>query len=403
MNDSCHTKDKTMRVLMAHNFYRSSAPSGEDAVYRNEKQLLQERGVEVVSFEKHNDSLGYGAASLLRGSVAMLWSQQTYRELATVIERSKPDLVHLHNGFPLMFSAAPSACYDAGVPLIQTLHNYRLLCANGLLLRDGQACEVCVGRNLLPAIAHGCYRQSRPATAMIVAATQLRRTATAQRAAPARYIALTQSAKTRFVRGGLPAERIVVRGNALPSDPGASLVEAPYFLYVGRLTVEKGVRTLIDAWRQSPGRRLKLVGDGALRAELQAASVNLEIDFLGQQTHAETIELLKSASALILPSECYEGFPMAVVEALATGTPMIISDLLSVSDMLEDPGNALKFAAGNVASLAAAARRMATDEVLRRRMRHANRAMYEEHYLPARAFESLHKIYADLLSSPLRD
>jgi len=211
---------KPLKILLAHNFYRSAAPSGEDAVYRAERALLARAGHEIIAYERHNDTID---DSNLRKNIDLAlsgaWSRHSYAEISALIRRARPDIAHFHNTFPLISPSAYAACRDNGVPVVQTLHNYRLICANGLLLRDGKPCESCVGTSLWPALRYRCYRGSLPATGAVVWMLARNRRRGTYRHLVDRYIALTRFAAGRLAAGGLPAERITVKPNFLDAPP----------------------------------------------------------------------------------------------------------------------------------------------------------------------------------------
>lgn len=384
-----------MRVLQIHNYYRSSAPSGEDIVVRNERALLQARGIEVEAFERYNDALGDGLAAGVRAALSNIWSRDSYQAVRTAIRRLRPDVAHVHNTFPQISPSAYEACRDERVPVIQTLHNYRLLCANGLLLRAGKPCERCVGRSRWPAVAHACYRDSRAASASLAAAGTVHALRGTYAAGVDRYIALTRFARDRLIAGGLPAERIIVRGNALPSDPGQGDGAGAYALFVGRLTEEKGVRTLVRAWQRLPEIPLRIVGDGALRVELMEQARGSAVEFLGGLPREDVFRLMREAVLLVIPSEWYEGFPLVVLEAMAMGTPIVAADIGSLAELVTEQMGA-RFAPGDAPGLAAMVRRLWTDPAALARMRLYNRARYLEQYATDRAMDRLAQVYAEV-------
>lgn len=384
-----------MRVLQIHNYYRSSAPSGEDTVVRNERALLQARGIEVEAFERYNDTLGDGLAAGVRAALSNIWSHDSYRALRTVIRRVRPDVAHVHNTFPQISPSAYEACRDEHVPVIQTLHNYRLLCANGLLLRAGKPCERCVGRWRWPAVAHACYRDSHAASASLALAGTVHALRGTYASGVDRYIALTRFARDRLIAGGLPSARIIVRGNALPSDPGAGDGAGGYVLFVGRLTDEKGVRTLVRAWQRLPDVPLRIAGDGALRVGLMEQARGLPIEFLGARSREDVFGLMRGAALLVIPSEWYEGFPLVVLEAMAMGTPIVAADIGSLAELVTDPMGG-RFAPGDAPGLAAMVRRLWTDPPALARMRLHNRARYLEKYGTDRTMDSLARLYAEV-------
>lgn len=383
-----------MRVLLAHNFYRSSAPSGEDEVVRSEHRLLMENGFEVIPFTRHNDTLGAGALGAFGAVFSNAWSFASVKALRELIAESRPDVAHFHNTFPQISPAAYGACREAGVPVVQTLHNYRMFCANGLLNRGGEPCERCLGRNPLPALVHACYRDSHLATAGMVLGSTLHRTRRTYQTDVDRYIVLTEFARKRFIAHGLPEERVVVRGNSLPFDPGAGSGGGGYALYVGRLTAEKGVGTLVRAWRRTPQIPLRIAGDGELRKPLEAEAAGLPIEFLGRIPSERVFELMKDADMLVVPSECYEGFPRVVVEAFATGTPIVAADLGGLGELVDERAG-IKFRSGDANALANAVTQLWRAPTVRENLRHENRRRFEREYSPAMGLASLQSVYRD--------
>lgn len=385
-----------MRVLLAHNFYRSTAPSGEDTVYREERALLESHGVEVIPYERHSDELnGAGPLRLARTAWDTAWSSASQEDIAALIRRTRPTLAHFHNTFPLMSPSVYAACQSAGIPVVQTLHNFRLICPGAMLFRDGQPCEECIDQSLLRAVRHRCYRNSLPATAALARSIALnRRRGTS--ALVSRYIALTEFARGRFAAGGLPADRIVVKPNGLNQDVQPGTGQGGYVAFVGRLSAEKGVRVLLEAWRRLPQIRLRIVGDGPLREELQlhAAQAGLNVEFTGRLSRQELPAIVGAASALIVPSLWYEGFPMVIVEAFASATPVIASRLGSLAEIVRDDATGALFMPGDAAALAATVERVTSDLPALARMRTAARMQFDERYCANANYRSLLEIYA---------
>lgn len=392
-----------MRVLLAHNFYRSTAPSGEDTVYREERALLERNGVEVIPYERQSDELDTASMlTLARSALHASWSDKVARELTTLISRTRPDVAHFHNTFPLISPSAYAACAAAGVPVVQTLHNYRLICPGAMLYRDGVPCEDCVGTSLLPALRHRCYRDSLPATASVVNMLWSNRRRGTYSSLVQRYVALTEFARERFIAGGLPAGRIEVKPNALTAPPPAGLGQGGYVLYVGRLSVEKGLHTLLDAWRRLPDIRLKLAGDGPIRPQLeqQARRDGVNVEFLGRLERSRVAELLGEAQFAVVPSQWFEGFPMVVVEAFACGTPVVASRLGSLAEIVREGLTGRLFTPGDPEALAAAVRAMLdAPDALREMRRHA-REEFEVRYSAAASFQALMEIYQRASQSP---
>lgn len=389
-----------MRVLLAHNFYRSSAPSGEDAVFRNEQALLLEKGVDVVPYEMFNDKIDTSSlAHRTRLALNTAWSNDTYQAMGHLIKQTKPDIAHFHNTFPQISPSAYAACRDSGVPVVQTLHNFRFICPGGLLLRDGRPCEDCVGTNLLPALRYRCYRGSLPATGALVWMLVRNRWHGTYTTLVNRYIALTEFAADRLIAGGLPRDRMSVKPNFAPSisEPGPG--DGGYAVYVGRLSPEKGLRTLISAWKLIPEIPLKILGDGPLREELVDLSLknNLSIKFLGFCDRTTIVDTVGRAALQVIPSECYEGFPMAILEAYASGTPVVASRIGSLNEIVREGGTGVKFKAGDADDLAQTVKQLLGDPTRLSAMRKKARAEFLANYTPERNFQLLMDIYSRTL------
>jgi glycosyltransferase involved in cell wall biosynthesis len=385
-----------VRIVVAHDHYRSSAPSGEDAVFRNEWTLLERNGHAVIPFERFNDDIDEnGLGKRIRLALDGAWSKRTYADLSKLLRRTRPDLAHFHNTFPLISPSAYAACRDSGVPVVQTLHNYRLVCAGALLTRKGQPCEACLGTTLLPALRHRCYRGSAPATAAVVWMLASNRARAVYRTLVDRYIALTRFAASRFAAGGLPSARIEVKPNFLPDAPAPGRGDGEYAVYVGRLSEEKGVRTLIEAWRSLGAFPLKIVGEGPLRHELEsrARDANIAVEFLGFRPQKEVLDVVGRAALQVVPSECYEGFPMVVLEAYASGTPVVASRLGSLDEIVVESRSGVKFESGNAGDLAAKLAALLADRQTLQAMRETTRRLFDEQYTAGANYTRLLDIY----------
>jgi glycosyltransferase involved in cell wall biosynthesis len=393
-----------VRILLAHDFYRSSAPSGEDTVYANERALLESRGHEVIPFERRNDEIDDSTLGRrMRLAIETGWSAQSYRELSSLLRGTRPDVAHFHNTFPLISPSAYAACHEHGVPVVQTLHNFRLVCANALLLREGRACEDCIGGTLLPALRHRCYRGSFAATGAVVWMLSINRLRGTYARRVNRYIALTNFAAGRLIAGGLPQERMAVKPNFLPEPPPAGTGRGGYAVYVGRLTAEKGVRTLLQAWAQGAPLPLKIIGDGELRGELERRARGLPVEFLGFLRREAILAIVGKAEVLVLPSECYEGFPMVVAESYAAGTPIAASRIGSVDEVVFEGETGVKFEPGNAVDLAAKLKRLVSDASLRGAMRRRARATFEERYTAEINYRRLIEIYGEAIEDAARE
>lgn len=394
-----------MKVLLVHNFYQSSAPSGEDAVFRNEAGLLRKKGVEVVTYERNNDDLQEGLRGLA-GGLRTVWSRETYRDLQGLIGKERPDIAHFHNIWYLISPSAYYACNNLGVPVVQTLHNFRMFCANGLLLRKGRVCEKCVGKLPWRSAAYGCYRASRFYSIPVAVAEAFHKARRTWTDRIDGLIALTEFGKRKFVECGLPEEKIFVKPNFLtgPLPPAAAFQNSA--LFIGRLSGEKGIHVLMDAVRHSgtpgvQGLSVKVVGDGPLGTRLQrevgATATGEQIEFMGRKSRAECLELLSHSGFLVLPSICYENFPMAVLEAFACGKPVIASNLGAMAEIVKDHETGLLFETGNAEDLASKMRWMIENRDACQEMGRKARAEFEAKYTADRNFEMLMEIYGQTI------
>ena len=388
-----------MKILLVHEFYQTHSPSGEDAMFLAEKRLLEDGGHAVQVFEAHNDAIGRSVAERLAVAAGSIWSLRGYRSLRRAIRGFRPDVVHCHNTFPLISPSAYHAARAESVPVVQTLHNYRLVCPSGLLLRDQKPCEACVGRMPMPAVRHRCYRGSRAASAVAASMLVANRALGSFRSGVDRYIVLTEFAREILIRGGLPADRLVVRANGLAADPGTGRGDGGFALFVGRLSAEKGVVTLLEAWRDVPGLPLLIAGDGPLRAELEAKAraTDVNAEFLGRVPRERVLDLMRRATLLALPSECYEGMPVTLLEALACGCPIAASRLGALAELVADGENGVLFTAADAAALAGAIARLRADPGAMAATRVRNRALFEARYAPSQALRSLEAVYRDAI------
>jgi glycosyltransferase involved in cell wall biosynthesis len=321
-----------MKILLAHNYYLN--PGGEDQVFAAEAEVLRAHGEEVCVYTIHNSRIAsMGKLSLARSTI---WNSQVMSELGSILREFEPDVVHFHNTFPLISPAAYYAARELSIPVVQTLHNFRLLCLNGLFLRNGAPCEDCLGRTVAwPGVLHGCYRQSKGASAVVAAMVGGHRLRGTWRDAIDAYIAVSEFARSKFVAGGLPADRIVVKPNFLAQDPGVGTHAGGFALYVGRLSPEKGIAPLIRLWSQlTPSIPLRVIGGGVL--ESLAAKSPPTVEWLGWQPRDQVLAAMKDATFLVFPTECYEGFPIVLVEAMATGLPVLAADRGSVPEIVHD-------------------------------------------------------------------
>lgn len=385
-----------MRVLIVHNAYQQAG--GEDAVVSAEKALLLQAGNEVNQYLRDNNEIkSGGTCSNITLGFRTVWSSGARNELHRLLKEWKPDVVHFHNTFPLISPAAYYACRELEVSIVQTLHNYRLFCAAGAFFRDGQVCEDCLTKNHWQSVRHACYRQSRSASATAAAMLSFHHWYGTWKNLVDRYIALSEFSRTKFVEAGLPAEKIVVKPNFVLQDPGVGAGSRAYAVFIGRLSEEKGLRTLLQAWgRVNPNYALRVIGDGPLFKDLQSeiSRSGLSNVHLNGRLHREaSLEVLRGAKVLILPSNCYENFPMTIAEAYACGTPVIASRLGAMAELVADGRTGLHFFPGNADDLAKKVEWAwaHSDEMLE--MGWNARAEYEAKYTAKRNYKMLMEVY----------
>jgi len=392
-----------MKILLVHNFYQSSSPSGEDAVFKSEAELLKKHNVDVITFERHNDAIVTGM-NKLKTAFTTAWSRKTYKELKYLLIKERPDLAHFHNIWYLISPSAYYACRDAGVPVVQTLHNFRMFCVNGLLMKDNRVCEDCTGHYPWRSIVHGCYRDSRVYSIPVALTEGFHKFKRTWTDAIDAYIALTEFGKQKFISCGLPESRIFVKPNFLGDPPEPSFSHKDYVIFLGRLSHEKGISILIDAARKledlATPLRVIIVGDGPARKELEnkveSKKIN-SVEFTGRKNYDECMVLLKEARFMVMPAICYENFPMAIREAFACGKPVIASRLGAMAELVEDGKTGLLFEPGNPEDLAAKIKWMLTHENACIEMGKNARKVFEEKYTAERNFEILMNIYEKVI------
>lgn len=385
-----------MKILMAHNYYQQ--PGGEDACFRAEADLLEGLGEEVRRIEFTNDSIperprGINAAKLAMSTV---WSTASRARLREVVDHFQPDVVHFHNTFPLVSPGAYSAVRKSGAAVVQTLHNFRLLCPGATLFRDGQPCETCIGKKLAgPAVAHGCYRGSRSQTAVVTAMLTTHHLKKTWMHDVDRYIVLTEFAKGLFVKGGFPDSLLSVKPNFVNRQMRVADRLSNDFIFVGRLAPEKGIDTLLDvATLLKSNVKIRIIGDGELLNKVQETShISPVIESLGRRDTAAVSDAMSRARALIFPSTWYEGFPVTIVEAFASGLPVIASRLGSMAEIVKDGYTGLLFAPGDASDLCSKILWAADhpDDMIR--MGANARREYELRYTPEKNYDALMDIY----------
>ncbi|MGO9516356.1 MAG: glycosyltransferase family 4 protein [Candidatus Korobacteraceae bacterium] len=390
---------RKLSVLVIHNQYQQ--PGGEDAVVRAELEMLRSAGHPVVPFIRSNTAIAeFNPLQKASLAVSTTWNRRAHAQIRELIAKERPDIAHCHNLVPLISPAAYNACRTAGLPVVQTLHNYRLLCPSATLYSGGRICEDC-GRSPFRGVSRGCYRNSglqTAALAMMLGTHRLLRTWS--RSVDA-YVALSQFTRDCFVATGLPAEKLHIKPNFLLDDapPRAGLGE--YALYVGRLAPEKGVLEMLLAWQRLAHIPLMVVGDGPLRDEasrMMDKSRSPRVRLLGQLSADNVRAWMKNARFLVFPSRWYEPFGMTLLEAAACGVPAVAARVGAIPELVSEGQTGLLFDSQNPDELAAKANWAWTHPAEMAAMGFAARRLYEQKYTPARNYELLMNIYQAALS-----
>jgi glycosyltransferase involved in cell wall biosynthesis len=387
---------RALRVLVLHNRYVSALPSGENVVVDQEIDLLRERGHTVESIIRSSDEMqSWSAARRATLPVTALWSREAAQRLSREIAEHRPDVISLHNPYPLLSASVVETAKTLGVPLVQTLHNYRHACMKGTFFRDGAPCRLCLGRRIpTPGVVHGCYRGSRAQSSVMAMAQTVHRRRWQQDVA--RYFVLTEFMASLMEQQGLPRTRMVIRPQSV-ADPGPPVPVGRGALYVGRLDSEKGVDLLVQAWQRcavpSEHDVLTIVGDGELASLVRGQP---RVRWLGRQDRAGVQDALRAAALVVIPSRCYEGVPVVAVEALAAGRPLLVTSGGALPEVAADAGRTVE---PDAAAMATAMESMlGTADELTRLAGNA-RAGYLAQHTPEHLGEVLEETFGSLVQA----
>lgn len=381
-----------MKALIIHNAYQQYG--GEDTVVRMESNILEQHGnlagLHIVS----NDRIT-GLWGKLAAAVSVVFSLSGYRTVRRVIREQRPDVVHVHNFFPLLSPSVFYACQAEAVPVVMTLHNFRIVCPTALLMHDGKVTDRSLRDGPWWALKHRVYRGSWVGTFLLCLMIWLHARIGTWRNKVDRLIALTDFGRGRFIEAGLPAEKLVVKPNFVDISPPLDTPRTG-LLFVGRLSKEKGIEVLLDAVRNKHDLRdrVHLIGDGPL-ANLVAHS---GIACRGKLEAAEVNQHMNTASALLMPSIWYEGFPMTLVEAYASGLPVIASRIGALAELVEEGVTGLLFEPGNAADLSVKMVWALDHPEDMQKMGRAARLIYEQYYAPQCNYEQLMTIYHEAIT-----
>jgi len=399
-----------MRILLVHNYYQSTSPSGEDTVFKNELELLRSNNISVIEYNKSNDSVINGVDKIKTNIIAK-WSKQSYDEITSLIRKEKPDIVHFHNIWYLISPSAYYACQDLNVPVVQTLHNFRLFCINGLLLNNGRVCEKCIAGSPYRGAVNRCYRQSLFYSFPIASILQTHQSMKTWNMQIDAFISLSEFSKKKYIQYGLPVDKIFIKPNFYMNPAKPSYSNYGFGLFAGRLSREKGIDILLNASNilssvdENKKILIKIVGDGAqggsIKDRINNEKIN-NVELLGLKNHSDVIDLIKNSRFIALPSICYEGFPLVIGEAYACGKPIITSRLGAMAELVEDGKTGLLFEPGNARDLADKIRWMYDHEDECIQMGKNARKVFEEKYTAEKNFEILMNIYKTVLDRKAR-
>lgn len=396
-----------MKVLLVHNRYRSASPSGEDRVVDQEAAGLVAGGQVVERFERFSDDI---ARRSLAGKALVpaqvLWSDESRRSLTRTLASFRPDVVHIHNIFPLLSPSVLYACRSGGVPVVVTLHHYGLVCPSGIMFRDGAACHDCVGHLPIPAIRHGCYRGSRVATVPVALGSVVHRRA--WRSMVSAYVFLSASQRDVVAPEGLPPDRVFVKPNFVPDGGASTAPRDPLAVYAGRLSPVKGLDVLMAGYDGycarvgTPAIRLVVAGAGPQEAEVAAwAATRSSVDFVGLLSRSDCAQLLARARAAVVPSAWQETFGLVVVEAMAAGVAPVASAHGSFSELIADGVDGVLFPPGSASALAAVFCDMEAHPERFSALGQEARRTYERRFTEATNMEQLLDIYRFAIGHPV--
>ncbi len=395
-----------MKILQLHNKYQIRG--GEDGVVEREKELLEKNGHLVLCYLRDNNEIkDFSLKDKIKYFWKVSWSKESYESVKKYIQKFRPDVAHFHNLFPLITPSAYYACIDGGVPVVQTLHNYRYICPGAQLLRKRRVCEKCINHNLFYASLHRCYRNSIFQTYAVVRMLKFHRKIDTWATKVNAFIALTNFSKYKFIEGGLPSNKLFVKPNFFPCTEKPIEKEGSFCIFLGRLSEEKGVITLIKSYKQLQLQKgkilpLKIVGDGPQKTNLEKIVKNesiMNIEFVGNLSSKKVFSYLRDSAFVILPSIWYEGFPLVVVEAFAHGKPVIASRIGSLGEIVTDGQTGLHFEPGKFEYLSDKIKYLSNNKLQRVIMGRNARKEFEQIYSSKRNYDLLMEIYCSAIKN----
>jgi len=392
-----------VKILLVHNFYGSTAPSGENTAYRAEAGLLRNRGHSVTEFNRHSDEiLREGFIGSLRGAAGAVWNPFSLNALKRKLREVKPDIVHIHNTFPLLSPSVFYASREHNTPTVMTMHNYRIGCSAATALRKDKPCTLCLDRkSVIPALRYGCYRDSRIATLPVSAMIAFHNAINTWRTNVDAFITLTDFQREKMIQFGIPTESLFVKPQflELPPQPIPWKERDNKTVFVGRLYAAKGIHVLVEAWQQmgKDAPQLEVIGDGPMREQLvrsvRESGASDSVSFLGNVSREEAMKHISTAKLLVIPSLCYEGFPMVVQEAFALGVPVAASNIGSLPYLITENNNGRLFIPGDAGDIIACVKGLLADDARLRVLGEGARHDFDEKYTAEKNYSRLMAIY----------
>lgn len=390
-----------MKVLFIHNYYQQYG--GEDTVVKAEKNLLTSYGNKVTVYSRLNSRVyRYSFLKKVNLYLSTHWSKDDYFDIKNIIQKENPDIAHIHNTFLLITPSAYYACRDSGLPIVQTLHNYRFLCPGGNLYIKGLICEECLKeKSFKKSLANGCWRNSRLLTASVTRMLKYHIDKGTFKNSIDCYIALTEFSKNKFIEAGYDPKKMVVKPNFVSFDPAKREKVGKYILFVGRLSEEKGVWLLVNSWNKLNNLPLKIIGTGDLLKDLVKYSrmKKLNIDFLGQKSHEDVLSYIKNAAFVVLPSKCYETFGRVIIESFACSVPVVATKLGAMGELIQDNKTGLLFKEGDRDDLVRKINYLWERKDLIEELGRNAREEYENKYTAEKNYDMLIKIYNQVIES----
>jgi glycosyltransferase involved in cell wall biosynthesis len=383
-----------MKILIIHNQYLEKG--GEDEVVNAEIGMLEKFGHKIIFYKRSNEEITalsfYKKLRFLTKDI--IWSKRTYKDLKDIIKKEQPDIAHIHNIFVIITPSVYCALNAGNIPVVQTLHNYRLICPNGVFYRDGRICEQCTAGNFAPSIIYKCWRDSYFLSYFLARALRTHFKKKTFKNRIDCYITLSEFSKKKFIKAGFSEKKLFIKPNFLELNTEKRNEPQNLALFIGRLVDYKGINTLISAFKKIDMRYVKIIGDGPLYKELKRKTKDIvNIELLGRLPHEKTVEYVRNSSFLVFPSECYEPFGRVIIEAFACGVPVLASRLGAAAQIIEDGRTGLHFRSGDPGDLATKAEWAWTHKKEMEEMGREARREYERKYTEDKNYEILMDIY----------